>query len=52
MAEKENPECKCKSNARGTHCDLHGSCLCCHGVTCPMHDEPECYLAVKGNMLD
>lgn len=44
-----NSGCLCRPslNLRSTHCPFHGICNCCHGCTCPQHDEPEKFVSVE-----
>jgi hypothetical protein len=47
--KKEGCLCKQEEGLRSTHCPLHGTCNCCHGCTCPTHDEPEQFVPVPLN---
>lgn len=46
-----NCRCKISEGLRSTHCPIHGSCTCCHGATCPNHDEPERFVPISANRL-
>ncbi len=49
MKDTNNETCRCKKDEglRSTHCPIHGSCTCCHGATCPTHDEPEKFVGQR-----
>ena len=46
-SKKETCRCKKDEGLRSTHCSFHGTCNCCHGCTCPQHDEPERFVPVE-----
>jgi hypothetical protein len=49
----ERNDCRCKvgEGLRSTHCPIHGTCNCCHGATCPNHDEPEEFVPMTTDQL-
>ena len=51
MTEQHECRCRLAEGLRSTHCPLHGTCNCCHGATCPTHDEPEHFVPMTLDQL-
>ncbi len=46
-SSQETCSCWKLDNLMNTHCPIHGTCNCCHGCSCPIHDEREHLVRVE-----